>query len=329
MNRFAPVAPAREFRVVSSAGTPLHVEVHGPEGAPTVVLSHGWTCSTVFWAPVVRDLAADHRVVLYDQRGHGRSAAPGRDGYSTTALADDLEAVLDAAVDRGERVLLAGHSMGGMTIMAAADRPAVRDRAAAVLLANTGAGSLVAEATVLPLRAGALRHALQKAVLSSALPLGPISAVSRAALKYGTMGPDSAKDAVQACARLVHACPRRVRAGWGRMLAALEVEANLVHLTAPTAVLTSTVDRLTPPVLARRIADALPNCVGVTELPGLGHMTPLEDPDAVVGLLRKLSADHLSAGRPSDDRPRGAAVPRAAASEPVTATAPVAEGENA
>jgi pimeloyl-ACP methyl ester carboxylesterase len=56
-------------------------------------------------------------------RGHGRSGIPGRDsgGYSTDALADDLTAVLDAVLQAGERAVLVGHSMGGMTAMAAAD----------------------------------------------------------------------------------------------------------------------------------------------------------------------------------------------------------------
>ena len=89
---YAPPAPARELTVRSADGARLHVEVHGPEDAPAVVLAHGWTCSTAFWAAQIRDLAADHRVIAYDQRGHGRS--PASPVCSTDALADDLQAVL-------------------------------------------------------------------------------------------------------------------------------------------------------------------------------------------------------------------------------------------
>ncbi|NEA01847.1 alpha/beta hydrolase, partial [Streptomyces sp. SID10116] len=156
---YAPPVAARETTAVSADGARIHVEVHGPEGAPAVVLAHGWTCSTAFWAAQIRDLCTDHRVIAYDQRGHGRSVAPSAaDGYSTRALADDLEAVLAQTLAPGEKAVLVGHSMGGMTIMAAGDRAGVREHAAAVLLCSTGSSALVAEALVVPLlRAGRAR----------------------------------------------------------------------------------------------------------------------------------------------------------------------------
>src|SRR5690606_16147063 len=51
----------------SADGTPIHIETIGPENAPTIVLAHGWTCATPFWAPVVNHLPDDLRIVLYDQ----------------------------------------------------------------------------------------------------------------------------------------------------------------------------------------------------------------------------------------------------------------------
>ncbi|SED19819.1 alpha/beta fold hydrolase [Streptomyces sp. TLI_105] len=287
---------SRTLTAVSADGSPIHVEVYGPEGAPAVVLSHGWTCSIAFWAEQIRSLAADHRVIAYDQRGHGRSPAPaatGGSGYSTTALADDLEAVLAATLGPGERAVLAGHSMGGMTVMAAAERPGFRQHAAAVLLCSTGPSRLTAEATVVPLRPGGLRSRLTAAVLGAKAPLGPVNAVSKKILKYATMGPGSAPERVEACARIVHACPRGARYGWSQVLAGLDLEAGLRELRVPAAVLVGTADRLTPAVHSRAMAEALPHCTGFVELAGMGHMTPVEAPEAVTAQIRELTLTYL------------------------------------
>ncbi|MFD4870658.1 alpha/beta fold hydrolase [Streptomyces sp. NPDC058412] len=289
--RYAPPAARRELVADSADGARLHVEVHGEEGAPAVVLAHGWTCSTAFWAAQVRALAATHRVIAYDQRGHGRS--PAARAHSTTALADDLVAVLGATLAPGERAVVAGHSMGGMTIMAAAGRPEFTEHAAAALLCSTGSSRLVAEAQVLPVRAGRARTRVTGAVLGSRAPLGPVTPVARKILKYATMGPGSAPDKVEACARIVHACPTGVRHAWSRVLAGLDLDAEVARLAVPTAVIGGTADRLTPIVHARGLAAALPNCVGLTELTGMGHMTPVEAPEAVTRAVRELTELYL------------------------------------
>ncbi|MFG2223973.1 alpha/beta fold hydrolase [Streptomyces sp. NPDC048644] len=299
---YAPPAPRRTLTVHSSGGARLHTEIHGPDDAPAVVLVHGWTCSTAFWAPVVRELADDHKVILYDLRGHGRTPAVAPGGYSTRALADDLAAVLDATLQPGERAVVGGHSMGGMTIMAAADRPEFRERAAAALLCSTGSADLPAESRVIPLRTPAGRRRAHKLMLVSRAPLGPVSALTKRTLRYATMGAGASAPQIEACARIVHACPPAVRSRWGRVLYGLELTGGAARLELPTEVVIGTADRLTPLVHARRLASVLPDCRGVTELPGLGHMVPLEDAGAVSGRLRELVAGHLTAP-PAADRP--------------------------
>lgn len=283
---YVPPVPVRELTVTSADGAPLHVELHGPDDAPAVVLSHGWTCSTAFWAAQIRELAVDHRVIAYDQRGHGRSPAAARCG--TEELADDLEAVLAATLAPGEKAVVVGHSMGGMTVMAAAGRTGFHEHAAAVLLCSTGPSRLPAESTVLPLRPGRPRTALTRAVLRSRAPLGPITPMSRKVLKYAVMGPGSTPAMVDTCARIVWACPRDVRQAWGKVLGALDLDHGIRKLRVPTAVIMGTADRMTPPVHTRRMADALPDCLGVTELDGLGHMTPVEAPERVTARIREL-----------------------------------------
>ncbi|MFJ8542809.1 alpha/beta fold hydrolase [Streptomyces sp. NPDC093586] len=295
---YAPPRPARELTVTSADGARLHVEVHGPEDAPAVVLAHGWTCSTAFWAAQIRALSDGHRVIAYDQRGHGRS--PVSRVCGTDALADDLEAVLVATLAPGERAVIAGHSMGGMTVLAAAGRPALREHAAAVLLCSTGSSRLVASATVLPLREGRVRTWLTRRILGSRVPLGPVTPLALKVLKYATMGPGSAPHMVEACARIVHACPSTARHAWSRVLDLLDLDHAVRELTVPVEVVVGTADRLTPPVHARALAAALPDCVGLTELAGLGHMTPVEAPELVTGKIRALAA-HITAASATTD----------------------------
>ncbi|MFE7837898.1 alpha/beta fold hydrolase [Streptomyces sp. NPDC057474] len=295
---YAPPVAVRELAAVSADGARLHVEVHGPlenTAAPVVVLVHGWTCSTAYWAAQIRELSVDHRVVVYDQRGHGRS--PASAACSADALADDLEAVLAATLAPGEKAVLAGHSMGGMTLMAAAGRPGFREHAAAVLLCSTGSSKLVTESLVVPLRAGRARTWLTRKVLGSRAPLGPVTPIARRILKYATMGPGSSPVMVEACARIVHACPARVRHAWSHVLDSLDLDHGVRELTVPTAVVVGTADRMTPPVHARALAAALPDCVGVSELTGVGHMSPVEAPEAVTARIRGLVTTYVRAER--------------------------------
>ncbi|HJD83661.1 alpha/beta fold hydrolase [Kitasatospora aureofaciens] len=329
---YVPPAPVEELGIRSADGIRLHVEVHGRPGAPTVVLSHGWTCSTAFWAPVIRQLADRYRVVVYDQRGHGRSEIPpSRARYSTRALAEDLAAVLARTVPAGERAVLAGHSMGGMTIMAAGGRPEVAERTAANVLISTGPSELVAELTVLSdvVRAPGLRRFLHRQLLRSRMPLGPVSAVSRAALKYATMGPSSPAGQVEATARIVHACSAAVRFHWAGVLDRLDVRAGLGRVTAPTAVVVGTADRLTPPVHAHRIVAELADPQGLLLLPGVGHMAPLERPVEVAAEIHRMAAAYLT-GAASDAASAAASAAAsvdapAAASLPAPVAAPVVE----
>src|SRR5690606_33163238 len=111
---------------------------------PTVVLSHGYTLDERSWVYQRRALReAGYRVVVWDQRGHGASGVAESDTYHVDQLGRDLRRVLAEVVPEGPLVLV-GHSMGGMTIMALAeaDPEFVRDRVVGVALVSTSAGGL-------------------------------------------------------------------------------------------------------------------------------------------------------------------------------------------
>lgn len=298
---FIPPVPEVRLRIPSADGTQLNVEVHGPDGAPTVVLVHGWTCQIAFWAPVIRILRSatpELRVVVYDQRGHGESEILGTDAYSVPILVEDLRAVLDATIPDGEKAVLVGHSMGGMTIMAAGGDASILGRVGGAVLCSTGFANLPGSSTVVPglKRLPKANRAAHRFLLTSTLPVGPVTPISRAMMKHTALGPKANRHLQKVNARIITACRPKPRSGWGRVLTELDVTEQVRKLDVPTSVLFGTADRLTPESAhAQAIADALPRFEGMTTLTGLGHMTPMEAPDVVSTLIRQRVRGMLNA----------------------------------
>ncbi|MFK4087869.1 alpha/beta fold hydrolase [Kribbella sp. NPDC020789] len=145
--------------VTTTDGIRLNVETTGPDDAPvTVLLVHGWTCSTRAWHHQVSGLpqvlgSQAVRVVTYDHRGHGQSDPAPAGSLRIAQLADDLVTVLDKVVGDGP-VVYAGHSMGGMTLMELADsRPELfGSRIKAAALVSTSSGQVARGALGLPPR---------------------------------------------------------------------------------------------------------------------------------------------------------------------------------
>ena len=249
----------------------------------TVVLAHGWTMTGASWRPVVERLRAarpDVAVVTYDQRDHGASRpAPGRPRASVRALADDLAAVVERAAADGP-VVLGGHSMGGMTVLAlAGSRPdLVRDRVAGLLLVNTAAGGLRGHRPT-----AAVMRALAAAPPRVRVPRVPAPLARR--LGYGRGAPP---DVVARVRDGVRAPTARSVGSWYLALLELDETDSLRHLVdVPVAVLAGESDRLTPAGFARRIAAELP-AAGLEVVPGAGHMLPFERPGLVAARLLSL-----------------------------------------
>lgn len=127
------------MQVTVDDGTILEVEVTG-EG-PALFLVHGFGGAKEDFADHVEWLAADHRVVVFDHRGHGASAKPdSADAYSLDRMAADILAIADHLGE--DRIRLLGHSMGGMV----ARRVAVTapHRLEALVLMDTSHGPIAA-----------------------------------------------------------------------------------------------------------------------------------------------------------------------------------------
>ncbi len=284
----------RPMAVRSEDGTLLHAEVFGPDDAPTIVLSHGWVCAVEFWALQVAELSRRWRVVAYDQRGHARSGRATTGDYSVEALGADLDAVLRQTVSEGQRPLVAGHSMGGMSVVAWAGQHAgtVAERIAGAALISMGTEDLLHEALLLPV-AAALAPKLTRRVASRALrtpvPLPRVHpAISQPIVRWFGLGRDADPAVVRFTERLVLGLPVDVRAAFGGTMANLAIADSVEQLKVPTLVIVGDADRLTPPSHSRRIAAHLPDGE-LAVLEGIGHMAPLEAPDEVNRLLADLA----------------------------------------
>ena len=296
-------ASGRPLSVRSADGTALHVEVFGPDpgsaAGATVVLAHGWTEALIFWTYVIQALTESGiPVVAYDLRGHGSSDPAVDDDYSVPRFGEDVEAVLTASVPDGRRAVIAGHSLGAMSIVAWAERFDVWARTGAALLANTGVGDLVADELLVPVPAVAqvVNRALPPGrVMSSRAPLPRFSTpVSSAAIRYIAFGPRATPAQVAFYQRMLVTVPPDARARVGITLSELDLYQALPRLTLPTIVIAGEQDRLTPPSHGRLIAEALPNLERLTVLPGCGHMSPLECHVEVTEALTELSTRVLA-----------------------------------
>src|SRR5215213_1685693 len=220
-------------------GNRLHAEAFGPVDAPKLVLVHGWMCTIEFWRWQIDELAGDFRVIAYDQRGHGRSAEAA--DYSFDAFADDLGAILGAFCADDERVLVAGHSMGAMTIAAWAGRhlEQVERRLTGALFSNTGLGDLITQSVVLrtPERMTGLRDPLGRLLMGAQLPMPAYpTPIGDAAVRYVAMNPAASPARVAFVRRMVLSSNPKARGASGRSMAQMDLWHALESLTVPTAI---------------------------------------------------------------------------------------------
>jgi pimeloyl-ACP methyl ester carboxylesterase len=295
----APADPVdlrpRALTVVAGDGVPLHVEEVGPPDAPlTIVLVHGFCVTSRSWQLQCRDLARAGRVVVYDQRSHGRSGASDAGEATIDRLGDDLLHVLTDRVPDGQ-VVLVGHSMGGMTVMALAERhpELFGSRIVGVGLLSTSAGKLAVLTFGLPAVAG---KAMQRLLpgLSVGVRRFPawaergrrrgsdIAYVLTRRLAFGS--PDVPPALVELMESMVTSIPADVIAAF---LPTFLDHDKLGALGVLPLVLVGGSDMVTPPDHSREIALALP-AARLVVVPGAGHMVVLERAAEVNEQLRAL-----------------------------------------
>jgi pimeloyl-ACP methyl ester carboxylesterase len=120
---------------INRDGVNIHYEVHGD--GPPLILSHGFSSTSAMWQGQIEALSKQHKLVLWDMRGHGQSDYPeDPKAYSEALTVGDIAALLDEV--GAKRAIVGGLSLGGY--MSLAFYRAHPERVSALLIIDTGPG---------------------------------------------------------------------------------------------------------------------------------------------------------------------------------------------
>jgi pimeloyl-ACP methyl ester carboxylesterase len=286
-----PPSGIREHQIQTSDGARIYAMEASPErpqeSAPALLLVHGVTLQARVWSPVIRPLSKRHRVVAIDVRGHGRSSV-GSEGVGFSRQARDIAEVLEALDLRD--AILAGHSMGGMASMTFALEgktfyPDALTRVAMLDLVNTSPGLSLGLDPVLTVSSrltGSLGSPMKRLSRAgrSMVPRGDLS-WWMARFAFGS-NPDPLD--VEATEDLLRSADPEHIAGCIQAIGSLNLWPHLGEISLPTKVIVGSRDNLTPALVARRMAGAIPGA-RLEVLPGVGHMSMLEAPASLSVLL--------------------------------------------
>ncbi len=284
-------------------GLRLDVRTYGPEDAAlTVLLAHCWTLNQADWHYQVRDLQREFghriRIVTWDHRGHGDSDEAPRAACTVENLGHDMGDVIDTYAPQG-KLVLAGHSIGGMTMMALAEqRPELFSRVVGAAFIATSSGRLDTVTLGLPEMGPRLKAQIPRALAFRSRTLSkkarrraPI--IERQIVRRFLFGkPMRLSDAAVTVEGIINSPAATMVGFYENCMVHERTEALKVYDDIPTHVLVGTHDVLTPPHHARRIADNVDGAV-LTVAPDAGHMLPLERDQLVSGILIRLIRPHL------------------------------------
>ena len=303
-----PHAGAR-VEVRADDGTPLQAEVSGPlqpeaggrQGAATLVLVHGLGLSQQTWHYQRRALESRYRVVSYDHRGHGRSGRAASGDYSMAALGRDLGSVVAACAPNGPLVLI-GHSMGAMAILAAvSSAPSVYDRTVAVVLANSAGGSILggafrstAAASLRTIQARLVGGRFARRMLDSNNPAArPATDLSLLLTRQFGLSTDASPEVVAFLETQLRAAPPTVLGGFAPHMTTADLADEAAALPVPALVIIGQRDRITPPRQGQRLVEILPDAEPV-EIEGVGHTSMLEAPEQFTAAVERFAGEMLA-----------------------------------
>ena len=302
-----PEPGTRSLTVTADDGVRLHVEIQNAPGSRlTVVLCHGYLLNSTSWDVYRGLLAGRYRVVIWDHRGHGRSGWGTPPNATIDQLGRDLYAVIEAAAPHG-RIVLVGHSMGGMAILGlAASHPELfGHRVVGTMLTSTTAGNLASVTGGLPSGTARILHRVVPATLATLRrqsrlvdgarrSVGGVTYLVTWPYLYGSRVP---RPVAKLTTRLMSSVPIHVIAEFYTELVHCDLRTVLPVLgRVPVLVMVGQRDLITPVAHAEALASAIPGAKMIV-IPDAGHLLVLERPREVTEHLMALLARLAGAAR--------------------------------
>ena len=256
------------------AGLTMHYRAAGPAGAPRMVFLNSLGTDSRIWDDLILALGGRVRSLRFDERGQGLTDSP-QGPYSIGQHGEDLLALLNHV--GWERVVLCGLSIGGMIAMEVCRRRP--DAVRGMVLSDTSD------------------------------VIGPAEFWDGRMLEVRERG--LAAIAVPVMERWFGASFRRDRAveaeGWANLLARAPIEgylgscaalrdadlgAHLAELRSPAVCVCGSEDASTTPSAVRSLASRLPDAEYV-EIPGAGHLVPVERPSEFANIVNRFLEERL------------------------------------
>ena len=261
---------------IASNGIRIHLEEQG-SGDVALVFLHYYGGSSRTWGKVIAALPKSYRSFAMDHRGWGESDAPAS-GYGLADLANDAQGVIEAL--ELNRYLLIGHSMGGKVAQLMASR---RPNGLAGLV-------LVAPSPPQPM---ATTPEAREAMARVYATRESVSAAIDQVLTAKVLSP---KDREQVIEDSLRGAPQ-AKAAWPRSTSLEDITRDVAAIEVPTVVIAGELDRVdSVDLLKAELLSRVPHAV-LHVLPGTGHLSPLESPQQLGGLIGAFAAQ--VAGEPN------------------------------
>lgn len=261
---------------IKANGVTLNCTIDRQSDAPWVMFAHGIATDMSIWVDVAALLGSRFNILRFDARGHGGSESVG-DDYTFALLIDDAVALMDALeISRAHYV---GLSLGGMVGLGLAlDHP---NRLISLACCDARASAPPEYRTAWVNRRAAV------------LAQGMESIVEQSMARWFAPGFRERHPgrAAQVEAMIRRTSPNGYR-GCAAALLTLDYSRQLARIATPTLYLVGEHDQGAPPATVRRMQEATPAAQYV-EIPEAGHLSCIEQPDAVADALANFFIDRL------------------------------------